>query len=74
MWGGQDALKLGLVDGNGTLETLMAQHPDLKLVNFGPFERSSGLVPDFLRSFDDIAVALTEGVSLLKGQAGTLPR
>jgi hypothetical protein len=31
-------------------------------------------VPDFLRSFDDIAVALTEGVALLKGQASTVPR
>jgi protease IV len=74
VWGGQDALALGLVDSNGTLETLMAQHPDLKLVNFGPFERSSGLLPEFLRSFDDIALALTEGVALLKGQAGTEPR
>lgn len=74
VWGGQDALALGLVDSNGTLETVMAQYPDLKLVNFGPFERSSGLVPDFLRSFDDIAVALTEGVALLKGQASTVPR
>jgi protease-4 len=74
VWGGQDALALGLVDSNGTLETLMAQHPDLKLVSFGPFERSSGLLPEFLRSFDDIALALTEGVALLKGQAGTVPR
>lgn len=73
VWGGQDALALGLVDSNGTLETLMAQHPDLKLVNFGPFERSGGLLPEFLRSFDDIALALTEGVTLLKGQAGTVP-
>lgn len=74
VWGGQDALKLGLVDTNGTLETLMAQHPDLKLVNFGPFERSNGLVPDFLRSFDDIAVALTEGIALLKGRGGSTPQ
>ncbi len=66
VWGGQDALALGLVDGNGTLETLMAAHPDLKLVHFGPFERNRGLVPDFLRSLDDIAVSLTEAVSLLR--------
>jgi ClpP class serine protease len=43
VWGGQDALGLGLVDSNGTIETLMSQHPDLKLVDFGPFERKSPL-------------------------------
>jgi protease-4 len=69
VWGGQDALALGLVDSNGTLETLMAAHPDLKLVNFGPFERNGGLVPDFLQSLDDIAVSLKDGVGLLKGTA-----
>jgi ClpP class serine protease len=69
VWGGQDALALGLVDSNGTLETLMAAHPDLKLVNFGPFERNRGLVPDFLESLDDIAVSLKDGVGLLKGTA-----
>jgi protease IV len=58
VWGGQDALALGLVDSNGTLETLMAQHPDLKLVNFGPFERSSGLLPDFLQSTTELADSL----------------
>lgn len=67
VWGGQDALALGLVDGNGTLETLMAAHPDLKLVNFGPFERNRGLLPDFLLSLDDIAMSLKEAVGLLKG-------
>ncbi len=67
VWGGQDALALGLVDGNGTLETLMAAHPDLKLVNFGPFERNRGLVPDFLQSLGDIAVSLKEAVALLQG-------
>lgn len=67
VWGGQDALALGLVDSNGTIETLMASHPDLKLVNFGPFDRSRGLLPGFLQSLDDIAVSLKEGVALLKG-------
>jgi len=74
VWGGQDALALGLVDSNGTIETLMAAHPDLKLVNFGPFERSNGLVPDFLRTFDDVAVSLKEGVALLKGPVGVATR
>lgn len=66
VWGGQDALVLGLVDSNGTIETLMAAQPDLKLVNFGPFDRSNRLLPGFLQSVDDIAVAMKEGVGLLK--------
>lgn len=65
VWGGQDALALGLVDSNGTIETLMRQHPDLKLVNFGPFERKSPL-SGLLQSLDDIAVSLKDGVGLLK--------
>jgi protease IV len=67
VWGGEVALKLGLVDANGTLETLMAAQPELKLVHFGPVERSRGLVPGFLQSLDDIAVSLRDGVALLGG-------
>jgi len=69
VWGGQDALALGLVDRNGTIETLMAAQPDLKLVNFGPFDRSNRLLPGFLQSVDDIAVALKDGVGFLKAGA-----
>ncbi len=69
VWGGQDALALGLVDANGTLETLMAAHPDLKLVNFGPFERNAGLLRNALLSFDDVAVALKTGAALLSATA-----
>ena len=58
VWGGQDALGLGLVDSNGTIETIMASHPDLKLVNFGPFERKNALLPGWLQTLDDIAGSL----------------
>ena len=68
VWGGQDALGLGLVDSNGTIETLMSQHPDLKLVDFGPFERKSPL-GGLLESVEDIAVSLKDGVALLKSAA-----
>ncbi len=68
VWGGQDALGLGLVDGNGTIETVMSQHPDLKLVDFGPFERRSAL-SGLWQSVDDIAVSLKEGVGLLKANS-----
>ena len=68
VWGGQDALGLGLVDSNGTIETLMSQHPDLKLVDFGPFERKSPL-GGLLESVEDIAVSLKDGVGLLKSAA-----
>jgi protease-4 len=68
VWGGQDALGLGLVDSNGTIETLMSQHPDLKLVDFGPFERKSPL-GGLWQSVDDIAVSLKESVALLKAAA-----
>lgn len=68
VWGGQDALGLGLVDSNGTIETVMSQHPELKLVDFGPFERK-GPLSGLLESVDDIAVSLREGVGLLKAAA-----
>ena len=58
VWGGQDALGLGLVDGNGTIETIMAGYPDLKLVNFGPFERTNNLLPSWLQTLDDTSKAL----------------
>lgn len=67
VWGGQDALALGLVDSNGTLETLMAQHPDLKMVNFGPFERRSGLLPEFLNTMVDLTASLRQVAVLLGG-------
>ena len=41
VWNGEEALKLGLVDSNGTLEGFAATMPDLKVVNFGPFEHKS---------------------------------
>lgn len=66
VWGGQEALALGLVDANGTLETVMAAHPDLKLVHFGPFDRSRGLLPGFLQTLDDVAIHLQELTALLK--------
>ena len=58
VWGGQDALGLGLVDSNGTIETIMATYPDLKLVNFGPFERKNNLLPSWLQTLDDTSQAL----------------
>lgn len=66
VWGGQDALALGLVDRNGTIETLMAAHPDLRLVNFGPNE-SRSLWPDALKTLDDLAVSLRQVVGLAQG-------
>ena len=68
VWGGQDALGLGLVDSNGTIETIMATHPDLKLVNFGPFERKNNLLPSWLQTLDDISDSLKTGVALLQGK------
>lgn len=38
VWNGEEALKLGLVDATGTLESVAAQTPELKLVDFGPRE------------------------------------
>lgn len=73
VWGGQEALKLGLIDANGTIETLMAQHPDLKLVNFGPFDRSNNLLSGLMQSAQDIAVSLRQLLALTQGQ-GTLQR
>lgn len=58
VWGGQDALALGLVDRNATLEVLMAEQPDLKLVDFGPFDRKPGWLPSWLQSLADGADAL----------------
>lgn len=58
VWGGQDALALGLVDRNGTIETLMAEQPDLKLVDFGPFDRRPTWLPGWLQSLADGADAL----------------
>ncbi|MBY0465252.1 MAG: S49 family peptidase, partial [Burkholderiales bacterium] len=71
VWGGQDALGLGLVDSNGTIETIMAAHPDLKLLNFGPFERKNNLLPSWLQTLDDTAQALQTLASAAKGE---LPR
>ncbi len=68
VWGGQDALGLGLVDGNGTIETIMAGYPDLKLVNFGPFERKNNLLPSWLQTLEDIAVSLNAASALLQGK------
>jgi signal peptide peptidase SppA len=68
VWGGQDALGLGLVDSNGTIETIMATYPDLKLVNFGPFERKNNLLPSWLQTLDDISDSLKTGVALLQGK------
>jgi protease-4 len=67
VWGGQEALKLGLIDANGTIETLMAQHPTLKLVDFGPFERSNGLLSGLMQSAQDIAISLRQLLSLTQG-------
>ncbi len=67
VWGGQDALALGLVDSNGTLETLMANHPTLKLVNFGPFERRNGLLPSFLQTLDGASQALQTLAAAARG-------
>ena len=58
VWGGQDALALGLVDRNATIETLMAEQPDLKLVDFGPFDRRPSWLPGWLQSVADGADAL----------------
>ena len=58
VWGGQDALALGLVDRNATLETLMAEQPDLKLVDFGPFDRRPTWLPGWLQSVADGADGL----------------
>jgi len=58
VWGGQNALALGLVDRNATLETLMAEQPDLKLVDFGPFDRRPTWLPGWLQSMADGADAL----------------
>ena len=66
VWGGQDALALGLVDANGTLETLAAAQPDLELVHFGPFERK-GALEGLLTSVGDMAGALKAGVELARG-------
>lgn len=43
VWNGEQALALGLVDATGTLESVAAAHPDLKVVDFSPRERK-GLV------------------------------
>lgn len=66
VWGGQEALALGLVDRNATLEVLMAEQPDLKLVDFGPFDRKSGWLPSWLQS-------LARGADALGVLADTLP-
>jgi len=39
IWNGEQALKLGLVDANGTLESVAAEQPDLEVVSFGPDEK-----------------------------------
>lgn len=67
VWGGQDALGLGLVDGNGTIETIMAGYPELKLVNFGPFERKNNLLPTWLQTLDETAQALQTLAAAARG-------
>lgn len=67
VWGGQDALGLGLVDSNGTIETIMAGYPELKLVNFGPFERKNNLLPTWLQTLDDTAQALQTLAAAARG-------
>lgn len=67
VWGGQDALGLGLVDSNGTIETIMAAHPDLKLVNFGPFERKNNLLPGWMQTLDDASAALQTLAAATRG-------
>lgn len=41
VWNGEEALGLGLVDANGTLESYAASKPELEVVNFGPFKQKS---------------------------------
>jgi protease-4 len=67
VWGGQEALALGLVDRNATLEVLMAEQPDLKLVDFGPFDRKPPWLPGWLQSLVHGADALD---ALVRGWPG----
>ena len=69
VWGGQDALALGLVDGNGTLETVLAQTPDLKRVNFGPFERNRGLLPEWMQTLTELNASLRQATAWMQGTA-----
>lgn len=55
VWNGEQALKLGLVDANGTLESVAAATPDLEVVNFGPFENKGLMGP--------LIGAVEEGIS-----------
>jgi protease-4 len=39
IWNGEQAVKLGLVDKNGTFETVAAETPELKVVDFSPSQK-----------------------------------
>lgn len=61
VWNGAQALKLGLVDANGTLESVAAATPELEMVNFGPFE-NKGLIAPLLGAVQD---GVSRGVQAL---------
>lgn len=61
VWNGAQALKLGLVDANGTLESVAAATPELEMVNFGPFE-NKGLIAPLLGAVQD---GVSQGVKAL---------
>jgi len=52
IWNGEQALKLGLVDANGTLESVAAKQPELEVISFGP-EEKEGLMGALLGAVQD---------------------
>lgn len=43
IWDGEAAKRIGLVDELGTIESVLSQHPNAKLYDFGPGAKNSGI-------------------------------
>lgn len=62
VWQGTQALEIGLIDGLGTLDSVVQSNWDLKYYDFGPTKSGGGISLPFASFFDSAADSLVEAV------------